>query len=96
LIHPAWVQRQVRGYVHELEQVRKIQDKIKGFVCAHSSIPEKTYNDLLNARNEDAGEPGTLLSAEEAVEQGVIGAVGGLKDALAWVRMHIVEGNGGG
>ena len=64
----------------------RIQERILGFVTAHSRVSREDYLRLMNKTDELANDVGSVIYGEEAVRLGLIDAVGTLSDALAWLH----------
>ena len=72
--------------VHSFEQM---QQRITGFVAAHSGMTEKRYTDLMLHTGELVMDMGTVLDGRRAVKEKLIDELGGLSDALAWLYKEI-------
>ncbi len=85
-VHPVRVTGTVVGAPQTYDYFRKMQDRITKFVADHSKISVERFEELLFETDEMATDVGTVLDGKRAVEEGLIGAVGGLSDALAALR----------
>ena len=88
-VHPVRINGTVIGVSQTYNYFREMQNRITGFVTSHSSIPEEKLTELLTRPDEIANDVGTILSGKEAVECGLIDALGGLDAALAELRKMI-------
>ena len=88
-IHPVRVNGVVIGVPQTFHYFARIQERILGFVTAHSRIDREDYLRLMTSTDELANDVGSVLSADEAVACGLIDAQGTLADALAWLHDQI-------
>lgn len=82
MIHPVRLNGTVIGVSQTYNYFEKIQDRIVGFIVNHSNIKEERLEELMLNTNMLAKDVGTILTGEEAVEEGVIDEVGGIKEAM--------------
>ena len=68
---------------------------IVAFVSGHSSISAQKFQALMMKKDDMAADVGSVLYGEEAVQAGIIDAVGGLSDGLACLYRQIRERRGG-
>ena len=66
-----------------------MQERIVGFVTAHSAIPRERLLGYMLSTETLANDMGTILTGAEAVESGLIDALGGISDALQWLHGQI-------
>lgn len=69
----------------------RTQDRITRFLAEHSHISKERIEELMLNPTELVKDVGTLLEGGEAVEEGLIDAVGGMKDALGKLHAMIEE-----
>ncbi|MCL6596517.1 MAG: ATP-dependent Clp protease proteolytic subunit [Firmicutes bacterium] len=67
------------------QQIAAIQDRVIRFTVEHSRISEKRLKYLMS-RRQLPGDVGTLLSGQDAVTEGIIDSLGGVADALGYLR----------
>lgn len=91
IIHPVRMNGMVIGVTQTFEYFEKIQDRIINFVVAHSNINYDNFRGLMLDTNQLAKDVGSILVGAEAVEKGIINAVGGIKEALAKINELIDE-----
>ena len=60
----------------------KMQERIINFIADNAKIDAKQVQTLMNNKNQLVDDIGTVLTGREAVQAGIIDAVGGLGDAL--------------
>lgn len=82
IIHPVRMNGMVIGVTQTFEYFEKIQDRIIKFVVNHSKIDYETFRGLMLDTKQLAKDVGSILVGSEAVEKGIIDAVGGIKEAL--------------
>ena len=68
------------------EYFNKMQQRISSFITNHSSITTERWNELLYRTGELANEVGTVLIGQEAVSNGLIHEVGGIRNAMEKLR----------
>ncbi|MGB9791501.1 MAG: ClpP family protease [Thermacetogeniaceae bacterium] len=85
-IHPIRLTGLVIGVPQTWEYLEKMQDRVIHFVTKHSNITEEKFRQLMFRTGELARDIGTVLLGREAVEVGLIDAVGGLSEAVKKLR----------
>lgn len=85
-LHPVRTTGTVIGVPQTFYYFDKMQDRIVHFICAHSHVDEAHFRKMMNNTSELANDVGTIIDGKEAVECGLIDAVGGLSDALSALR----------
>ena len=99
VIHPVRLTGMVIGVQQTFDYFRQIQNRITGFVCEHCKISKARIEELMMETGVLTKDVGTILVGQEAVEEGIICEVGGIKDAIA--RLHemidrrLAAGDGG-
>lgn len=92
-IHPVRLTGVVIGVPQTYNYFAMMQERIVGFVTEHSHISREKLLDYMMCPDELANDVGTVISGREAVESGLIDAVGGLSDALAYLHAEIGKGS---
>jgi len=82
-IHPIRLTGLVIGVPQTYEYFDKMQERVVQFVSRNSNISVEKFRSLMLKTGELANDVGTVLFGEEAVNCGIIDAVGGLREALA-------------
>jgi ATP-dependent protease ClpP protease subunit len=90
-IHPIRLNGLVIGVPQTYEYLDKMQDRVVRFTTTHSNITEKKFRELMFRTGELARDIGTVLVGKEAVEVGLIDAVGGIGDAVHKINMLIED-----
>lgn len=81
-IHPIRYTGLVINGHQQFEYLRKMQDRINQFIFSHSQITPKKLEHFMFKTGELAQDIGTILIGQEAVDAGLIQAVGGVKEAF--------------
>lgn len=92
-IHPVRLTGVVIGVPQTYNYFAMMQERIVGFVTEHSHISREKLLEYMMCPDELANDVGTVISGAEAVESGLIDAVGGLSDALAYLHGEIEKEN---
>ena len=79
----------VLGAPQTYRYFEQMQERIVGFVTAHSAISRERLLDYMLSTETLANDMGTILTGAQAVECGLIDALGGLSDALGWLHAWI-------
>lgn len=90
-IHPVRLNGIVIGVPQTFAYFEKIQERIVKFVTNTSRISEDKFKELMLKTGELAGDVGSVIYGDEAVEVGLIDAVGSLSDALEYLHSRIDE-----
>ena len=94
-IHPVRVNGVVIGVPQTYQYFARIQERILGFVTAHSRVSRAEYLRLMNRTDELANDVGSVIHGQDAVRLGLIDALGTLSDALDWLHGQIDTENRG-
>lgn len=82
VIHPVRMSGTVIGAKATYDYFRQMQDRIIGFVCGHCMIRKARMEELMMNTTMLTKDVGTILVGEEAVEEGIIGGMGGIAVAI--------------
>ncbi len=88
-IHPVRLNGVVIGAAQTYNYLARIQERIVGFVTAHSNISRSQYNELMTVTDELANDVGSVIYGQEAVSCGLIDGIGTLSDALEYLHKEI-------
>ena len=91
-VHPVRHSGLILGVPQTMHCFEQMQQRITGFVAAHSGMPEKRYTQLMLHTGELVMDMGTVLDGRRAVKEKLIDELGGLSDALAWLYKEIEQG----
>ncbi len=90
-IHPIRMNGLVIGVPQTLNYFEKIQDRIINFVTLNSKMKSETFRKFCFNTMELATDVGSMLDGKEAVENGLINELGGLKHATDKLYQMIKE-----
>lgn len=90
-IHPVRMTGVVVGTPQTYHYFERMQDRIVKFVTSHSTITEEKFREYLTRTDQIATDTGSVVDGIEAVSSGLIDEVGGLSDALRYLRGQISE-----
>ncbi len=82
VIHPVRQNGMFIGVVQTYRNMEKIQDRITAFVAGHSRMARQRMEELMLDTSQLVKDVGTMLEGEEAVREGLIDEVGGIRNAL--------------
>ncbi|NLY89323.1 MAG: translocation-enhancing protein TepA [Firmicutes bacterium] len=81
-IHPLRLTGMLIGVPQTYEYLEKMQDRVINFITGHSRISEERLRELMFKTGDLVRDVGTVLVGKDAVEEGIIDAVGGVSSAL--------------
>ncbi|WP_409294326.1 ClpP family protease [Peribacillus sp. SCS-26] len=90
-IHPIRLTGLVIGVPQSFEYLDKMQERVVSFVTRHSNITEEKFKELMLAKGNLTRDIGTNIVGAEAVESGLIHAVGGVGQAMRKLNELIAE-----
>ena len=64
----------------------KMQDRIINYVVSHSKMKEEKFREIMNRTDILVNDIGSILDGEEAVKCGLIDEIGGISDALHYLK----------
>lgn len=82
VLHPVRSNGMFIGVLQTYRNMEKIQDRITGFIAAHSDTTVERLETLMLDTTQLVKDVGTMLEGKEAVEEGLINEVGGIKEAM--------------
>lgn len=85
-IHPVRTSGVVLGVPQAFNYLDKMQDRIIRFIVGHSGVKEEHFRHLISRTDTLVNDIGSILNGYEAVECGLIDEIGGIKDALAYLK----------
>lgn len=94
-VHPVRLNGVVIGVPQTYNYFARIQERIVGFVTAHSNVTREDYLRLMTNTDELANDVGSVIYGAEAVSLGLIDAIGTLSDALDYLHSEIAENRKG-
>ncbi|MGE5586948.1 MAG: ClpP family protease [Clostridia bacterium] len=94
-VHPLRLSGLVIGVPQTYEYLEKMQDRVIKFVAEHTRISPEKFRELMFRTGELVRDVGTVLVGSDAVNLGLMDAVGGLSDALSVLNKMIAEKRAG-
>ena len=91
VIHPVRQNGMFIGVAQSYRNMEKIQDRITTFISTHSAISQERLEELMLDTTQLVKDVGPMLEGEEAVKEGLINEVGGLRQALSKLYPLIEE-----
>lgn len=93
VIHPVRTNGMFIGVAQSYRNMEKIQDRITAFISKHSNTSQERLEELMLDTTQLVKDVGTMLEGPEAVKEGLIDEVGGMKEALGKLYQLIEERN---
>lgn len=88
-LHPVRTSGTVLGVPQAFAGLEKMQNRISKFIVSHSHISEDRLDQLIFSTEEMATDVGTIVDGESAVACGLIDEIGGLSQAMAWLKQAV-------
>ncbi len=85
-IHPVRTTGLVLGVSQAFDYLNKMQDRIIKFIVDHSNISEQSLREMISRTDVLVNDIGSILTGAEAKECGLIDEVGGVSDALEYLK----------
>jgi ATP-dependent protease ClpP protease subunit len=85
-IHPVRTNGLVLGVPQAFDYLEKMQDRIINFITAHSNVKEEYFRKIISRTDVLVNDIGSILDGYEAKECGLIDEVGGIKEALSYLK----------
>lgn len=85
-VHPVRMNGVVMGVPQTLLYLKKMEERIIGFVTRNSSVSSNRFKEMMLNNQELVSDFGTILDGESAVSEGIIDSIGGLSDALKYLE----------
>jgi ATP-dependent protease ClpP protease subunit len=85
-IHPVRTNGLVLGVPQAFDYLDKMQDRIIKFITDHSRVKEEYFRKMLSRTDILVNDIGSILDGKEACECGLIDEVGGIKEALDYLK----------
>ena len=82
VIHPVRSNGMFIGVAQTYRNMEKIQDRITTFISGQSHMTQKRLEELMLDTSQLVKDVGTMLEGPEAVKEGLIDEVGGIREAL--------------
>lgn len=91
VIHPVRMSGTVIGAKQTYDYFKQMQDRIIGFIASHCKVTKDRVEQMMMNTQMLTKDLGTILVGEQAVEEGLINAVGGISDAFTALYRLIEE-----
>ena len=85
-VHPVRYNGLVLGVEQSFRYFQQMQNRINGFIVAHSRISDGDLRRLMFATDELASDTGTVINGNEAVRLGLVDETGGIKEAIGYLK----------
>lgn len=85
-IHPVRTNGLVLGVPQAFDYLEKMQNRIIDFIVGHSQVSEEHFRALINRTDTLVNDIGSILDGYEAVRCGLIDEIGGIKEALGYLK----------
>lgn len=85
-IHPVRTNGTVLGVPQAFDYLEKMQNRIIDFIVGHSQVSEEHFRALINRTDTLVNDIGSILDGYEAVRCGLIDEIGGIKEALGYLK----------
>ena len=92
MIHPVRMTGLIIGVAQTFDYFQKIQDRICSFIVEHSRVRMDRLMKLMLETGELTKDVGSVLVGKQAVQEGIIDEVGGIREAFRMLRQMIAEG----
>ena len=91
MIHPVRMTGLIIGVAQTFDYFQKIQDRICSFIVEHSRVRMDRLMKLMLETGELSKDVGSVLVGKQAVQEGIIDEVGGIREAFRMLRQMIAE-----
>ena len=85
-IHPVRTSGITLGVPQAFDYLTNMQDRIIRFIVNHSTVDEDNFRYMMNRTDTLVNDIGSILNGKEAVECGLIDSIGGIKEALSYLK----------
>ncbi len=85
-IHPVRTNGVVLSVPQSFDYLEKMQDRIIRFIVEHSNVKEEFFRSVMRRTDILVNDIGSILDGYEAVQCGLIDEIGGIKDAIAYLK----------
>ena len=91
MIHPVRMTGLIIGVAQTFDYFQKIQDRISSFIVEHSRVRMDRLMKLMLETGELTKDVGSVLVGKQAVQEGIIYEVGGIKEAFQMLHQMMAE-----
>lgn len=93
-LHPVRTSGLILGVPQAFDYLEKMQNRILKFITDHSNIKDKELRRLINRTDVLVNDIGSVLDGHEATKYGLIDEIGGITEALKYLRSRKQEKDG--
>lgn len=86
IVHPVRSNGMFIGVYQSYKNMERTQDRITEFIARHSNISQTRLEELMLDPTQLVKDVGTMLEGKDAVKEGLIDEVGGIREAMA--KLH--------
>ena len=94
-IHPVRTSGLVLGVSQAFDYLEKMQDRIISYVTAHSKVKDDYLRMIMHRTDVLVNDIGSILDGRAAVECGLIDEIGGVKEAIAYLKSFSKDSENG-
>jgi ATP-dependent protease ClpP protease subunit len=92
-VHPVRTNGIILGVPQAFDYLEKMQDRIVRFIVEHSNVNEDFFRKAMSRTDVLVNDIGSILDGYEAKACGLIDEIGGIKDALRYLKSVIKNGS---
>lgn len=85
-IHPVRTSGLILGVSQAFDYLEKMQDRIINFITGHSNVNEEYLRSIMHRTDILVNDIGSILDGRDAVESGLIDEIGGVKEAISYLK----------
>ena len=85
-IHPVRTNGLILGVPQAFDYLNKMQNRIVNFIVGHSRVKEEKFRQMMTRTDALVNDIGSILNGREAVECGLIDEIGGISQALRYLK----------
>lgn len=94
-IHPVRTSGLILGVSQAFDYLDKMQDRIIRFITSHSKMQEQYLRDVMHRTDVLVNDIGSILDGQAAVDCGLIDEIGGVKEAIKYLKSFSKDGQNG-
>jgi len=94
-IHPVRTSGLVLGVAQAFDYLEQMQDRIVNFITTHSKVDESYLRQIMHRTDVLVNDIGSILDGHAAVDCGLIDEIGGVKEAITYLKSFSKDGKNG-
>lgn len=94
-IHPVRTSGLVLGVSQAFDYLERMQDRIINYITAHSKVEEEYLRRIMHRTDVLVNDIGSILDGKAAVECGLIDEIGGVKEAIEYLKTFSKDSENG-